>query len=44
MSEGTLRKIGESTEPMYGPRALLICGFTPVRTEYSNEINGCRPA
>jgi hypothetical protein len=29
MSEGTFRKIGESAEPMYGPRAILVCGFTP---------------
>ncbi len=29
MSEGTFKKIGESTEPMYGPRALLVCGFPP---------------
>ena len=29
MSEGTFKKIGESTELMYGPRGLLICGFTP---------------
>ncbi|MBN1366095.1 MAG: DUF3783 domain-containing protein [Syntrophaceae bacterium] len=29
MSEGTFKKIGESAEPMYGPRAILVCGFTP---------------
>ncbi len=29
MSEGTFKKVGESTERMYGPRALLVCGFTP---------------
>jgi hypothetical protein len=29
MSKGTFRKIGESAEPMYGPRAILVCGFTP---------------
>ncbi len=29
MSEGTFKKVGESTEPMYGPRAILVCGFTP---------------
>lgn len=29
MSEGTFKKVGESMEPMYGPRALLVCGFTP---------------
>lgn len=29
MSEGTFRKIGESAEPMYGPRAILVCGFAP---------------
>lgn len=29
MSEGTFKKIGESAEPMYGPRAMLVCGFRP---------------
>jgi hypothetical protein len=33
MSEGTFRKIGESAEPMYGPRAILVCGFTPSEQE-----------
>ena len=29
MSKGTFKKIGESTEPMYGPRAIMVCGFSP---------------
>ena len=29
MSEGTFKKVGESAEPIYGPRAILVCGFTP---------------
>ena len=29
MTEGTFKKVGESTERMYGPRAVLVCGFTP---------------
>jgi hypothetical protein len=29
MSEGTFKKIGESDESMYGPRAILVCGFAP---------------
>jgi len=29
MSEGTFRKVGESEKPMYGPRAILVCGFAP---------------
>ena len=29
MSKGTFKKVGESTKPMYGPRAILVCGFTP---------------
>ncbi|MDP8314279.1 MAG: hypothetical protein RAP70_04295, partial [Candidatus Celaenobacter antarcticus] len=33
MSEGTFKKVGESTEPMYGPRAILVCGFTPLEQE-----------
>lgn len=28
MNKGTFKKIGESAEPMYGPRAILVCGFT----------------
>ena len=33
MSEGTFTKVGESAEPMYGPRAILVCGFTPLEQE-----------
>ena len=33
MSEGTFKKVGESNEPMYGPRAILVCGFTPSEQE-----------
>jgi len=33
MSKGTFKKVGESTEPMYGPRAILVCGFTPLEQE-----------
>lgn len=29
MSEGTFKKVGESDESMYGPRAILVCGFSP---------------
>jgi len=29
MSEGIFKKVGESAEQMYGPRAILVCGFTP---------------
>jgi hypothetical protein len=29
MSEGTFKKVGASAEPMYGPRAILVCGYTP---------------
>lgn len=28
MSEGGFEKVSQSDEPMYGPRKLLICGFT----------------
>ena len=33
MSEGTFQKVGESAEPMYGPRAILVCGFAPSEQE-----------
>lgn len=29
MSEGSFEKIGESSENLYGPRAILVCGFIP---------------
>ena len=29
MTQGTFKKVGESTEAMYGPRAILVCGFSP---------------
>jgi len=29
MSKGTFKEVGESDEPMYGPKAILVCGFTP---------------
>ena len=38
MSEGTFKKIGESAEPMYGPRAILICGFTPLEQETAMNL------
>ena len=33
MTKGNFKKLGESTKPMYGPRAILICGFTPLEHE-----------
>ncbi len=33
MTKGTFKKIGESTKPMYGPRAILVCGFTSLEQE-----------
>jgi hypothetical protein len=33
MSQGTFKEIGESAKPLYGPRALLVCGFTPFEQE-----------
>ena len=33
MSQETFKKIGDSAEQMYGPRAILICGFTPFEQE-----------
>lgn len=29
MSKGRFKEVGESDEPMYGPKAMLVCGFTP---------------
>lgn len=28
MSEGTFKKVGKSTETLYGPRAMIVCGFS----------------
>jgi hypothetical protein len=33
MSQETFKKIGDSAKQMYGPRAILICGFTPFEQE-----------
>ncbi|HPD56705.1 MAG TPA: DUF3783 domain-containing protein [Smithellaceae bacterium] len=33
MSQGTFKEIGDSAKPMYGPRAVLVCGFTPFEQE-----------
>jgi hypothetical protein len=33
MSQGTFKKIGESTQPMYGPRSILVCGFPPAERD-----------
>jgi len=33
MSQGTFKEIGKSAEKMYGPRAVLVCGFTPFEQE-----------
>ena len=38
MSQGTFNKIGESTEPMYGPRAILACGFTPFEQDTVRKL------
>ncbi|MEW6076193.1 MAG: DUF3783 domain-containing protein [Thermodesulfobacteriota bacterium] len=29
MSQGTFTRMGETDQPLYGPKALLVCGFTP---------------
>ena len=29
MKKGSFRKIGASTRPLYGPRAMLACGYAP---------------
>lgn len=29
MSKGTFKKVGSSDQPLYGPRAFLVCGFSP---------------
>jgi hypothetical protein len=38
MSEGTFTKIGESAERMYGPRALLVCGFASAEQKVVMEL------
>ncbi len=29
MSKGTFKKVGKSSKTLYGPRAMLVCGFSP---------------
>ena len=38
MSDGTFKKVGESTERMYGPRAMLVCGFTSPEQKTMMEL------
>lgn len=38
MSEGTFEKVGESEEPMYGPRAILVSGFSPSEQKTMMEL------
>ena len=33
MSKGTFKKVEASTTPMYGPRAMLVCGFPPAEQQ-----------
>ncbi len=38
MTKGTFKKLGESTKPMYGPRAILISGFASLEQEKVMEL------
>ncbi|QTA87424.1 DUF3783 domain-containing protein [Desulfonema magnum] len=38
MRKGTFKKVGDSTEAMYGPRAILVCGFTPSEQKTVIEL------
>jgi len=33
MGQGTFKEIGESAQPMYGPRGMLVCGFAPAEQD-----------
>jgi hypothetical protein len=33
MSQGTFTKMGETDQPLYGPKAILVCGFSPPEQE-----------
>ncbi|MFZ5564011.1 MAG: DUF3783 domain-containing protein [Thermodesulfobacteriota bacterium] len=33
MNAATFQKVGASARPMYGPRAMLICGFAPAEQD-----------
>lgn len=30
MTQGTFQKVGQTEQRMYGPRAMLVCGFAPA--------------
>ncbi len=33
MNQGTFKKVGQSEQPQYGPRAVLVCGFASNEQE-----------
>ena len=44
-TKGTFTKIGETEEPMYGTRALLVCGYAEdERSEFLSMIEKSGPA
>ena len=38
MSEDTFKKVGKSAKTLYGPRAMLACGFTPPEQQSLMEF------
>lgn len=38
MSEGTFKKVGKSSKTLYGPRAMLVCGFPPPEQQTLMEF------
>jgi hypothetical protein len=43
MGKGTFKKIGESAQPMYGPRGMLVCGFAPAEQDAIMKFLGDIP-
>lgn len=38
MSKTTFQKVGASARPLYGPRAMLVCGFSPAEQQAVVEL------
>ena len=38
MSQGTFKKVGQSGQRLYGPRAMLVCGFSSAEQEAFMEL------
>ena len=43
MSQGTFKKMEQTDQPLYGPRAVLVCGFSASERDSIMQILGTVP-